>query len=437
VRRAIRVAACAAALTVPCAGADAAKLRWVTGWEAAPHGSQGVYQFPPPELAGTPGFPDGFRDQSLRQVITPHAKGLKVRVVLSNVFGTGPVTIADATVARRTNGPAVASSTLTPLRFDGRRSATIRAGEQVRSDPAEIRVRPFKDVAVSLAFDPQTGPPTYHYNGLQTSYVSPLGTGDQARSADGAAYTMTTPMRFFITDLQVRARAPAKTVVAVGDSITDGGNYAPDTADKSARWPDFLQRRLLGAGSSLSLANAGISANQAVSDAGPTLFAGGPSLEHRFDRDVLSQPHLRGAILLEGINDIGLSSTPAGEIIAGYERIAKRAHAAGVPIVIGTLTPMSGAFFDSPAVQQTRQTVNDWIRTQRVFDRVIDFAPAIQDPAEPTRILPQYDSGDHLHPNAAGLRAMSDAIPLGTVRRLFGDRRHSNEAPGYRVEPES
>jgi lysophospholipase L1-like esterase len=418
-RSPIGVAVCLVALIAPCADARAGKAHWVTAWECAPHGSQGAYPFPPPELTGTPSFPDGFSEQTLRLIVTPHAAGRKARVVLSNAFGTGSVTISAATIARRASGERVKPKSLAGLRFGERRSVTIPAGAQVISDPAAIRVAPFEDLAVSLAFAAPSGPPTYHYFGLQTSYLSPVGTGNLTRSAHGAALSETTPMRFFLAGVRVKAPAPEKTVVAVGDSITDGGIYAADTIDRNARWPDFLQRRLIAAGSGFSVANAGVSANQVTHDSGGAFFAGGPSLEHRFGRDVLAQPRLRGIVLLEGINDIGLSSTPADQLIGGYRRIAERAHAAGVPIMIGTLTPMSGAFYDSASAQGTRRAVNDWIRTQRVFDGTIDFARAVEDPADPTRMLPRYDSGDHLHPSAAGLEAMAKAIPLSKMRTAF------------------
>lgn len=379
-------------------------VRWVTAWEA-------------PAVSASP---LGFRNQTLRLIVTPHVSGIQARVVLSNAFGSGPVTVTDAAIARRQSGPALIAASLKQLTFGGRRSVRIPAGREVLSDPAAISVAPFQDVAVSLAFSPYTGPPTLHLNGLQTSYYAPVGSGDQSHSLAGTELTQGTPARFFLTAVQLLAPASAKTVVAVGDSITDGGAPAPDTVNQNTRWPDFLQHRLLSAGSTCSIANAGISGNQVTHARPPSQLVGGPSLETRLSRDVLSQPNLGGIILLEGLNDILLTGTPADKLISGLRSIARRAHAAGVPILIGTLTPIQGGLDSSPTAEATRSSVNHWIRSQHVFDGVIDFASVVQDPSDPTRLLPAYDPGDHLHPNAKGFAAMAQAIDLKALRHRFG-----------------
>lgn len=407
-----------AALAAPATAA--AEGRWVTAWQCAPHGSDGNYYGTSPEPNPfLVSYPQGFQSQSLRLIATPHAAGTRARIVLSNVFGYGPVTISAATIARRSSGAALVPGTVARLTFKGQPSVTIPAGEEVVSDPAAFAVAPFEDLAVTLAFASRTGPPTYHYNGLQTSFVSPVGSGDQTTSQDGAAFTATTPMRFFLAAVQTQAAASAQTIVAAGDSITDGGNYAPDTADRNTRWPDLLQRRLLADGSSLVIANAGISANQNQRD--QTFPRGGPSLEARLDRDVLAQPGLGGVIVSEGINDIGLSRASAQQVIDALTRIAQRIHAKGVPAYVATLAPMEGAFYDGPDAQASRTAVNDWIRTQTVFDAVVDFDAALRDPGHPARLRPELDSGDHLHPNAAGFAAMAAAFDLGRVRALFRD----------------
>jgi lysophospholipase L1-like esterase len=378
-------------------------VRWVTGWEA------------PAVVASGPGF----SDQTLRMIVTPHAAGSEARVVLSNLFGSRPVTISAATIARQASGPALAAGTVRPLTFQGRRSVTIAAGQQTQSDPAMISLTPFEDVAVSLAFRSPTGSPTNHFNGLQTSYYTPAGSGDQTGSIDGTAFTGGTPSRFFLSAVQVLAPATAKTIVAAGDSITDGGVPEADTVNQNARWPDFLQRRLLAAGSKCSVADAGISGNQVTHSGPPNKVVGGPSLESRLERDVLSQPSLGGIILAEGLNDIGLEGTPADRLIAGLVGIARRARRAGVPIFIATLTPIQGGIY-GPAAEPIRTAVNNWIRSQHVFDGVIDFAKAVQDPSDPARLLPAYDSGDHLHPDARGFAAMAQSINLDALRRIVG-----------------
>jgi lysophospholipase L1-like esterase len=353
------------------------------------------------------------------------------------------VTITAATIALQAGGAALVPGTVRPLTFGGSAAVTIPAREQVVSDPAVIRVSPFKDLAVSLAFGSATGPPTKHPNALQTSYYSPAGTGDQTQSLNGSIFTGETTSWFFLTAVQVLAPAKAKTIVAAGDSITDGGPPGPDTVNQNARWPDYLERRLLAGGSSLSVANAGIGGNQLTQDGSANQPVGGPSLENRFDRDVLSQPGLGGIIVSEGLNDIGLASegvlgrlgleSPAGEVIAGLQSIAERAHAAGVSILVTTLTPIQGSIYDNPTAEAARETVNDWIRGQHVFDGVIDFAAAVQDPSDQARLLPAYDSGDHLHPNAAGFAAMAQAIDLETLWRLAGGGPQTQSAATARI----
>jgi lysophospholipase L1-like esterase len=415
------VLACAgSAIPATPAGAATEGYRWVTGWQAAPADGSGMYMDAYP-TSWTVSYPYGFNNQSLRIVASPHATGAYARVRLSNLFGTAPITVSSASVARRAARAALVAGTLTRLTFRGANSVVIPAGQEVFSDPVAISVAPFQDLAVSLAFSGPAPAPTSHGFGLQTSFVSPIGSGDQTMSVDGAAYTASTPMRFFVTSIEVLAASPAKTVVVAGDSISDGGPYAADTADTNARWPDDLQRRLLSAGSSLSVANAAIGGNQITRDAPPTSTVGGRSLENRFDRDVLSQPNLAGIILEEGGNDIGQQSVTADSLIAAYQRIAQRAHAAGVPIAITTITPTAGSVYDFPAFHATRAVVNDWIRSQHVFDAVIEFAHAVEDPAYPTRVLPAFDSGDHVHPNAAGLNALAQAIDLAELRRVFRD----------------
>jgi lysophospholipase L1-like esterase len=379
--------------------------RWVTAWEAPAGGAYGP----------------GFKNQTLRMIVTPHASGTEARVVLSNRFGAGPVTITHATIARRASGPALVPGTVKPLTFGGHESVTIVPGQEVLSDHAAITVAPFEDLAVSLAFGAPTGSPTDHFNGLQTSYYSPVGSGDQTGSLDGRALTEGTPSRFFLTAVQLLARSPAKTIVVAGDSISEG-MMSPDTVNQNARWPDFLERRLLVGGTTLSVANAAISGNEVTHDGPLNQLAGGPSLENRFEGDVLSQPSLGGIIVEEGLNDLALNTASASELIAGLQSIAQRAHSAGVPVMIATLTPIGGAFYDSPEAEAGRITVNNWIRSQHVFDAVLDFAAAVQDLSDPTELAPGYDSGDHLHPNAAGLYAIAQSIDLSALRHIFGDR---------------
>lgn len=389
----------------------------VTTLDAAPADFYGVYYDTSPNPFPA-SYPQGFTDQTLRQVVQVPTAGNTVRVVLSNAFGYEPLTVTAATIARRAGGAAVVPGTSQALTVHGHRSFTIPAGEQIQTDVATIAVRPFKDLAVSLAFDGATGPPTDHYIGPQASYVSAAGSGDVSGSVSGLPFTATTPMRFFLTGVQVLGAPPTNAaVVAAGDSTTHGGEYQIDTA---TRWTDFLQQRLFAAGSPLSVVNSGINGNQVTHNAPPHGPGSGVSLESRFGHDVLDQPHLAGVIVFEGINDIGLTATPAQQLISGYRFIARRARRAGVPTLIATLTPMKGAFYDSPIAEATRTTVNDWIRQQHLFDGVVDFAKAVADPHDPSRLDPAYDSGDHLHPNAEGFAAMARIVDVASLQRLFG-----------------
>lgn len=396
------------------AGASA----WVTAWQAPANGGSGIYfQTAPNPL--TASFPQGFSDQTLRLVVTPHAAGTRARIVLSNLYGQRPLHVTAATIALRATGAALASPAI-PLTFSGRRSLTLARGAESVSDPAEITVEPFQDLAISLAVGGSTGPPTNHVNGLQTSFVAPPGSGDLTGAREPGAFTAATPMRFFVTGLHVEGGAAARTLVAVGDSITDGGVYAPDTADRNARWPDHLQRRLLAEGSYLSVANAGISANQVTKDES-LIPGGGPSVERRLDRDVLRQPGLAGVIVAAGINDLQITRTPAADLIAGLTRVARRVRAQGLPVFIATLTPVKGDAFDAPDLQRARTAVNAWIRSQDVSSGVIDFDAAVRDPTDPDRLRSDLDSGDRLHPNAKGLEAMAHAVDLTALRSALGD----------------
>ena len=226
----------------------------------------------------------------------------------------------------------------------------------------------------------------------------------------------TTQRRILLSGVDVLSPSYGGVVVAVGDSITDGDG-AMSVVDTDQRYPDHLQRRIHRSLPDLSVVNAGISANQVTQDASleGVAYWGGPSLQHRFDRDVLGLSGVSGIVLLEGINDLGLSGAPPEDVIAGLASIARRAHAAGKPIAIGTLLPMAGALYDSETVQRSRAAVNAWIRRQQLFDRVVDFDRALRDPEDPSRLLPVYDSGDHLHPSPAGYARMAALVASGPL----------------------
>jgi len=378
---------------------------WVTSWSASP-------QVPVP---GTPAAA-GFDNQTVRNIVFTSAGGALVRLMLTNVFGTTPLQVGDVTVAVAGSGAAVAPGTIHRVTVGGSASFQIPAGAQVLSDPVAMRVAPLQDLAVSVYLPGQTGAATIHSDAQQVNWVSE--TGDHAGDADAGAFTTQTQSWFYVSDVIVGPSRVSGTVVAFGDSITDGFQ---STVGANTRWPNDLARRLNALhGRTLSVANEGISGNRVLNDA---LCCGVNALA-RFERDALDQPGVRDIIVLEGINDFGFSAVPpnpvidpvtdvsAAQVIAGYEQLIAQAHARGLKIFGATLLPFKGAGYYTAAGEAKRETVNAWIRTSGAFDGVIDFDTLMGDPADPLTLNPAWDSGDHLHPNDAGYQAMANAVNL-------------------------
>ncbi|MFJ1646807.1 SGNH/GDSL hydrolase family protein [Streptomyces sp. NPDC088258] len=337
-----------------------------------------------------------------RVVIHTSAGGRDLRVRLSNAFGEQPVTFGHAYAGPRAAGAAVRPGSNRALTFRGAASVTVPPGGSASSDPLPGTVRPGADLAISLYVQDAAGSATGHRMGLQTSYIAP--SGDHAAEESGAAYTERTAFRHYLDAVVVAAPAGTGAVVALGDSITDGAVSTPDT---DRRWPDFLAARLRAdRGTSLKgVANEGISGNKVLSD------GAGVSALKRLDRDVLSQRGLRTVILLEGVNDIKATPAPtAAELIDGYRQIIARTHAAGACVAGATVLPYQGWGEWKESGEAVRREVNAFIRGSGAFDAVVDFDAAVRDPADPARMLPAYDSGDHLHPNDAGMEAMSDHV---------------------------
>jgi lysophospholipase L1-like esterase len=377
---------------------------WVTSWSASPQG-------PMPGTLGAAGFDD----QTVREIIFTSVGGDLLRLELTNAFGAAALQIGRVTVAEAALGAEVVPGTIHPVTFGGGESVRILPGAQVLSDPVGMQVPALQDLAVSVYLPGRTGKATLHWDAQQVNWVSVP--GDHTAEASSGAFIIPAASWYFLSGLVVRSSGADGTVVTLGDSITDG---VQSSINGNARWPNDLARRLDDlAAPTLSVADEGIGGNRVL--AGSRCC--GVSAETRFARDALDQPGVRDVIVLEGINDIGFSAGPpnsdhevsAARIIAGYEQLIAEAHARGLRIFGATLLPFQGAGYYTAAGEAVREAVNTWIRTGGAFDGVIDFDAVMRDPADPLKLDPAFDSGDHLHPDDAGYQAMADAVNLAML----------------------
>ena len=375
---------------------------WVGTWSASPQAA-----FRPIEING----------QTVRQIVHVSIGGARVRVRLSNAYGSDSLRIGAARVGLRSTGASIAAGSDRVLTFNGSESTTIPVGALAVSDPVNLKVSGGADLAVSIYIPGNVVATTEHSLGLQTTYISPEG---DFSGADLLPTATTTQSYYFLAGVEVDASRRSSAIVTLGDSITDGLH---STADANKRWSNRLAERLRSrkAGSTVAVLNAGISGNRLLHD------TVGTNASARMDRDVLAQSGARYLIVLAGINDIGFpGSATAGEIIAGHRQIIDRARAMGLKVYGGTLTPfqafLPGIYYSADG-ETTRQAVNRWIRTSKAYDAVIDFDKAIRDPSHPATMRSTYDSGDNLHPNDAGYQAMADAVDLSLFKdRAFGRR---------------
>lgn len=374
-----------------------ARSRWVAAWSASPQPATSRVSF-----AG------GFDRQTVRNIVYTTAAGSMVRVQFSNVFGRRPLDIGGAAVGPDTVGAGLAPGSDVPLTFSGRRTVVIPAGAAIVSDPVRLAVRPLERLGISVFLPQPTGRPTDHAMAEQVNYVA---AGDRVLARAARPFATQDRSWYFVTRVDVWSpAADYATVVAFGDSITDG---ARSLTGANARWPNDLARRLDALrGANLSVVDAGIAGNQLVTASRCCGISG----LARFRTDALGQPAVKAVIVLEGVNDIGAGpNVSAQQIIDAYRQMIALAHAAGVAIFGATLTPFQGAFYWTPAGEAKREAVNAWIRHSGAFDGVIDFAAAVADPRHPERYFPAYDSGDHLHPNDAGYLAMANAVNLSML----------------------
>jgi lysophospholipase L1-like esterase len=391
-----------------CVTANAAE--WVQTWGAAPL---------PPSPAQPP-FPatESFSNQTIRQTVRVSVGGGRVRLRLSNEYGTKPLVVGAARIALSDEKGNITAGTDKPVLFSGQSSATIPAGAPFFSDPIDLKVEGLTSLSVSLYLPEDTGPCTCHATGVQNGFVSDA--GDFTAKAFTPAKTI--QYRAFISGIDVESARPARSVVVLGDSISDGVGA---TVDANHRWPDLLANRLNAKGAKgWGVVNMGISGNRVLGD------GAGQSALTRFDRDVLSATGVKAVVIFEGVNDLGIAygkfEGPLAErfkalagkkvtqedLIAGYRQLIARAHARGLKVIAATITPYGGAMYFSEEGDAVRQAINNWIRTSKEVDGVIDFDAVIRDPAKPTQIKDGFHAGDHLHGSDAGYAAMAAAIDL-------------------------
>jgi lysophospholipase L1-like esterase len=353
-----------------------------------------------------------FSNRTIRMVVHPSIGGSGLRIRLSDQYSGTPLHVGAVDVALQATGGAAVPGTHHRVTFAGSGTVTIAPHAELASDVIDMSVDAGQNLLVSTYLPGTTDGATWHSDAFDHTYLS-VGNHTAENAADN--YGSTTTSWYYLDGVDVVSPTARGTVVAFGDSITDG--YASSTGTYH-RWPDFLAGRI-GAKPGpqrLGVVDAGIGGNRVLTDV-PNLWQGVSALK-RFGHDALGQPGVRDVILMEGINDIGNNAGPNGapltaqDLINGYQTLINQAHAAGVNIIGGTMMPCQGNGYYTPERDALRNTVNNWIRNSGAFDGVVDFDLAMRDANNPAAINPAYDSGDHLHPNDAGMRAMADAVDL-------------------------
>ncbi|HEY2661391.1 MAG TPA: SGNH/GDSL hydrolase family protein [Caulobacteraceae bacterium] len=385
---------------------------WITVWAASP------------QTADSDDPLAKIDAQTVRERVRVSAGGSRLRIRLSNAFGSTPIVVGAISIALPTSAADVQADSIKTLTFRGRRQVNLTPGMAILSDPVDFPLNPGAEVSVSLYFPQAAGTATQHALALKRAVISPR--GDFTGHAHIDSQT-TSESSTLIDAVLVPSHRRQRLLVALGDSITDG---AGSTTDSDRSWPNDLARRLIELsphGAKFAVVNEGISGNQLLHD------GIGVSALARFDRDVLSLPGVTHAIVLEGINDIGwpgailngqllspASSEPTiQDLIRGYRQLIARAHARHVKLIGATLPPFEGVTvpgYYSEAKETKRLAVNQWIRTSGAFDGVVDFDAALRDPEHPSRLQARYASQDHLHPNDAGYQAMADAVDVKLLR---------------------
>ena len=381
-------------------------MRWVGTWASAQMLVDG------PDLTA-----DDFRDATLRQVVHISAGGSRIRVRLSNAFGTAPLQIQMVHVAKPASvvNCRIDATTDKPLRFSGNTAVTIPPGAEYLSDPIDYPVAPLTDLTITMYLETPSLHQTGHIAAHTTSCLGARNLVSAADMPDAKKFQHW----FFLAAVEIESPPDAAAVVTLGDSITDGTG---STLNGNDRWPDILAARLQAGAATRrwSVLNVGIGGNHMLTD------GVGPNALARLDRDVLAQPGVRAVIVFEGVNDLGgwTRNGPISKeehevfvdrLIASYEQVIERAHASGLTVIGATILGYQGAanYHPDAANLADWQRVNDWIRQPGHFDAVVDLDKATADPAHPGRMAPTTGSADNLHPGPAGYKMMGDAFPLG------------------------
>lgn len=394
----------------------ASRNAWIATWAASPESTAPNTHQPLLNI----------EDQTVRERVRVSIGGTQICIRLSNEYGSAPLLVGSVTVAIPIDPTSVKAGSIQTVTFDGHKSVTIPAGAPVLSDPLAFSIASGGEISISLYFPKRVATPTLHSLALKRAVVSQRGDFTRAEKIEGGAVSKSS---ILVSSVLVPAQPSQRLVVAFGDSITDGDG---STVDADHNWPSDLVRRLgkTAEGSEIAVVNEGIAGNRLLSDcfiASVGCFS--VSALARFDRDALAIPGVTHIVLLEGINDIGFPGAELGgqyladpaemrnpeELIDAYRQLISRAHAHGIKVIGGTITPCEGVDvpgYYSEAKETTRQAVNKWIRNSASFDGVIDFDAVLRDPDHPSRLLLRFASDDHLHPNDAGYQAMADAIDL-------------------------
>ena len=405
---------------------EAQKERWVASWGTAT--TFAIHELPtwvqpppaeslPPDPPPSPVLPvpAQLEDQSLRMIVRSSIGGSTLRLQFANALGAQPTRLGAVRVALHAGGGRITADSEHSVTFNGASEVVLRPGALVVSDPVALDVPPLTEIAVSIWLPEASDTRSFHELGLNTTYV----TRGNAVSAEQFAAPEINRSYFWLTGMDVLAAPGSGSIVAFGDSITDG--YST-TSDAHRAWPALLAARLQTdpALARLGVINMGISGNRVLR------HLVGSSALARFDRDVLARSGVEWLLLMEGINDINFTALPgapaseqasAQQIIDGLAQLVERAHAHGIKVLGGTLMPMGGLWLHNPMTEAMRQEVNAWIRSSGKFDAVVDFDAVTRDPADPERLHPDFDAGDFIHPNDAGNAAMADAIDLQLFAR--------------------